>query len=197
MDPSIFSFFGGLLGGAVVALTFVLTVVLRTRHRPPKAIPVLTKRKHRSTAPVRRRRASPLTDSGGNAISFARARRKAKSKTADAIVEPSQTPNIAPTTTTSFDTCPSCGLQAPGSLLAEHFLGSPSHKSGPPKIVKVDDAKGEVIKEDKEDDSNQSVRNLLQMLVPPRAFGRRHAHRSVSPISSIVKELGPPHRHYP
>jgi hypothetical protein len=79
-------------------------------------------------------------------------------------------------------------------LLAEHFLGSPSHKNGPPKIVKADIVEVEISEEAKEEDSKQSMRNLLQMLVPPRAFGRRHAHRSMGPISSIVKDLGPPHR---
>jgi hypothetical protein len=79
-------------------------------------------------------------------------------------------------------------------LLAEHFLGSPSHRNGPPKIVKADIVEVEESEEAKEEDSKQSVRNLLQMLVPPRAFGRRHAHRSMGPISSIVKDLGPPHR---
>jgi hypothetical protein len=76
-------------------------------------------------------------------------------------------------------------------------LGSPSHRNGPPKIVEVDAAEIEAVEEAKEEDSKQSVRNLLQMLVPPRAFGRRHDHRSIGPISSIVKDLGPPHRRLP
>jgi hypothetical protein len=63
--------------------------------------------------------------------------------------------------------------------------------------VKVDSAEIKVAEGAKEEDSRQSVRNLLQMLIPPRAFGRRHAHRSMGPIYSIVKDVGPPHRRLP
>jgi hypothetical protein len=70
-------------------------------------------------------------------------------------------------------------------------MGSPSHENGPPKIVEADPLEAEAAAEAKEEDSRQSVRNLLQMLVPPRAFGRRHAYKSVIPISLITKNLGP------
>ncbi len=191
MDPVIFEFLGGLLAGAMAGLM----VVLRIRHPAPNTMPILAIKKTRSAASVHRRRTSPSTRDRAT-VNQARTRRKAKTKTPDATIAPSQTPNIA-FATVSFDTCPSCGLQAPGSLLAEHFLGSPSHRNGPPKIVKVDAAKVERAEEAKEEDSKQSVRNLLQMLVPPRAFGVRHAHRSMGPISSIIKELGPPRRRLP
>jgi hypothetical protein len=191
MDPIIFEFLGGLLVGAVAGLM----VVLRIKHRAPKTMPVLAVRKTRLATSVHRRRASPPTKER-KTITFARTRKKAKTKTPDATMAPSQTPSTV-SAEVSFDTCPSCGLQAPGSLLAEHFLGSPSHRNGPPKIVEVDAAEIEAVEEAKEEDSKQSVRNLLQMLVPPRAFGRRHDHRSIGPISSIVKDLGPPHRRLP
>jgi len=74
-------------------------------------------------------------------------------------------------------------------LLAEHFLGSPSHRNGPPKIVKADIVEVEASDEAKEEDSKQSVRNLLQMLVPPRAFGRRHRNRTVNPLSHVIRTL--------
>jgi len=201
MDPVIFEFLGGLLAGTLVVLTVMfrtgrLTMVLRTRHSSPKKMPMLSIRKPRSASSVRHRKTSPPSRKARSTVTFARTRRKAITRTPDATIAPSQTPNIA-FATVSFDTCPSCGLQAPGSLLAEHFLGSPSHRNGLPKIVKVDAAKVERAEAAKEEDSKQSVRNLLQMLVPPRAFGRRHAHRSMGPISSIVKELGPPHRRLP
>ena len=191
MDPIIFEFLGGLLVGAMAGLM----VVLRARHPAPKMMPVLTVRKTRSASSVHRRRtSSPLRDR--STVTFLRTRRKAKTKIPDVAIAPSQTPSTA-SATVSFDTCPSCGLQAPGSLLAEHFHGSPSHRNGPPEIVKVDPVETEAVEEAMEEDSKQSVRNLLQMLVPPRAFGRRHAHRSMGPISSIVKDLGPPHRRLP
>ncbi len=193
MDIVIFEFLGGLIGGALTGLT----VVLRTRHQTPKTMPMLAIRKPRSISSVRRRRNSSPAGEGRRTVMLASARRKAKKGALVAIAEPSQAPNIAVATAAVFDTCPSCGLQAPGSLLAEHFLGSPSHKNGPPEVVKVDAVEVEAIEEAKEEDSRQSVRSLLQMLVPPRAFGRRHAHRAIGPVSSIVKELGPPHRHLP
>ena len=189
MDPIIFEFLGGLLVGAVAGLM----MVLRIKHSAPKMMPMLAVKKTRSAVSVHRRRTSSTGDP--SSVTLAKTRKKAKTKTPDPIPS-SQTPNTAPATV-SFDTCPSCGLQAPASLLAEHFLGSPSHKNGPPKIVKVDAAEVKAVEEAKEEDSKQSVRNLLQMLVPPRAFGRRHAHRSMGPISSIVKDLGPPSRHLP
>lgn len=189
MDPIIFEFLGGLLLGAMAGLM----VVLRIKHPAQKMMPMLAIKKTRSAVLVHRRRTPHTRDR--SSVTFGKTRRKAKTKTPD-VIPSSQTPNTAPATM-SFDTCPSCGLQAPGSLLAEHFLGSPSHKNGPPKVVKVDTAEVEALEEAEEEDSKQSVRNLLQMLVPPRAFGRRHAHRSMGPISSIVKDLGPPHGRLP
>jgi hypothetical protein len=188
MDPIIFEFLGGLLVGAIVGLM----VVLRIKHPAPKMMPMLAVKKTKSTASLHRRRTSSTRDK--HAVTVTKSK-KSKTKTPDTILS-SQTRNTT-FATASFNTCPSCGLQAPGSLLAEHFLGSPSHRNGPPKIVDADPVEIEAIEEAKEEDSKQSVRNLLQMLVPPRAFGRRHAHRSMGPISSIVKDLGPPHRRLP
>jgi hypothetical protein len=191
LDPIIFEFLGGLLVGAMAGLM----VVLRARHSAPKMMPILAIRKTRPASSIHHRRTS-LPTRHRSTVAFARTRRKAKTKTPDAKVSPVQTSNVA-SAAKSFDTCPSCGLQAPGSLLAEHFLGSPSHRDGLPEIVKAPVAEIEAAEEAKEEDSKQSVRNLLQMLVPPRAFGRRHAHRSIGPISSIVKDLGLPHRRLP
>jgi hypothetical protein len=191
LDPIIFEFLGGLLVGAMAGLM----LVLRARHAAPKMMAILAIRKTRPASPVHRRRKSPSIKDRTN-VTFVRTRRKAKTKTHDPTVSAVQTPSVA-TAAVSFDTCPSCGLQAPGSLLAEHFLGSPSHRNSLPEIVKADVAEIEAVEEAKEEDSRQSVRNLLQMLVPPRAFGHRHSHRSMGPISSIVKDLGPPHRRLP
>src|SRR5207245_11062545 len=145
-------------------------------------MPMLAIRKPRSASSVNHRRTSPPTKKGRGKIPFARTRRKAKTKTLDATVESSQTPNIAVATAAAFETCPSCGLQAPGSLLAEHFLGSPSHRNGPPKIVEADAVEIKASEEAKEEGSKKSVRNLLQRLSPPRAFGRMSASCFMSPI---------------
>src|SRR6266571_4009094 len=191
MDLATFEFLGGLLAGTLGLLTVMirtghLTVVLTTGNQTPITMPMLAVRKPRTASPVRRRSISPPTKKGRSTATVVRTRRKAKNKTPEATAALGQMPDIAAAATMSFDTCPSCGLQAPGSLLTEHFLSSPSHRNGLPKIVEA-----EAAAEAKEEDSRQSVRNLLQMLVPPRAFGRRHAHKSVSPISPIVEYLGP------
>jgi len=201
MDPVIFELLGGLLAATLVVLPAVLrtghlTKLLRTSPSSTKKMPVLAIRKTRSVTSVRRRKTSPHNRKARSTITLAGTRRKTRTTTPDITIAPSQTPSIA-SATVSFDTCPSCGLQAPGSLLAEHFLGSPSHRNGPPKIVKVDAAEAEAVEEAEKEDSRQSVRNLLQMLVPPRAFGLRHAHRSMGPISSIVKDLGPSYKRLP
>src|SRR2546425_1252247 len=187
MDPVIFEFLGGILVGGMAGMM----VLFRNRRPSTETMPVLQARKPKSASSVRRRKKSPTAEKGRNNITVARTRRKAKKKTPDATPALSPTPVIASATTVSFDTCPSCGLQAPGSLLTEHFLGSPSHRNGLPKIVETDPVEAEAAAEAEEEDSRQSVRSLLQMLVPPRAFGHRHAYRSVSPISPIIKNLGP------
>src|SRR4029077_9307059 len=184
MDPFIFEFLGGLLVGGMTGLM----VVLRNKHPSPETMPMLAVRKPRPASSVRRGRASSSREKGQSTITVASTRKKTRNKTPNATAALSPTPDIASGTTAPFDTCPSCGLQAPGSLLTEHFLGSPSHRNGLPKIIEADPIDLEAEKDALEEDSKQSVRNLLQMLVPPRAFGRRHAHRSVSPISPIVND---------
>ena len=193
MAPVSFKFLGREVGSTLAGLM----VALRIRHPASKTMPMLAIRKPRPASSTRRRRNSARPKRRRNKIGLAEKIRKPKMKTHRAAPEPSQIPDIPAATVASFDTCPSCGLQAPESLLAEHFLGSPSHKDGPPKIVKVETVKTEGSDDAKEEDSTQSVRNLLQMLVPPRAFGHRHAHRSMGPISSIVKDLGPSHGRLP
>jgi len=195
MDPVIIELMGGMLAGTLGVLTVMLrtghlTLVLRTGNQTPITMPMLAVRKPRTASQVHQRSISPPAKKRRSAATVVRTRRKAKHKAPDTTPALSLTSVIASATTVSFDTCPSCGLQAPGSLLTEHFLGSPSHRNGPPKIVEADPLEAEAVVEAEEEDSRQSVRNLLQMLVPPRAFGRRHAHRSVSPISPILENLG-------
>ena len=187
MDPVIFEFIGGLLVGAFAGLM----VILRNKHPSRGIMPMLAVRTSGSASSNRRRRTSPPTGKGQKPVAFAKTRRKTKNKTPDSTAALNQTSGMTSAATVSFDTCPSCGLQAPGSLLTEHFLGSPSHRNGPPKIVEADPIEVQAAVEAEEEDSRQSVRNLLQMLVPPRAFGRRHAYKTVSPISPIIKNPDP------
>jgi hypothetical protein len=89
--------------------------------------------------------------------------------------------------------CPACGLEAPESLMTEHFIGSPSHRYKPTKLQPIatgsEPVKGPA-NASMGEDSRDSVRTLLQMLVPPRAFGHRHRQRNVDPLSSVVQTAG-------
>ena len=109
--------------------------------------------------------------------------------------QPTETASPEPTVTvlaSNISSCPTCGLQAPDPLMAEHFLGSPSHEKGTPEPVMAtienptfDDSN----RLSSEEDAKSSVRSLLQMLVPPRAFGRRHQQRTINPLSHLVQTM--------
>ncbi len=75
--------------------------------------------------------------------------------------------------------------------MIEHLLGSPSHKHGPAKPEPTADraVEKDPASVESDDDSRQSLRNLLQILVPPRAFGRRHEQKTVNPMSHLVQIL--------
>jgi hypothetical protein len=108
-------------------------------------------------------------------------------------VLPTEIVNVESTVATlavNVSSCPTCGLQAPDALMAEHFLGSPSHENGAPdlEVRAVEDAIFDRSRSS-EEDAKSSLRNLLQMLVPPRAFGRRHQHRTVNPLSHLVQTV--------
>jgi hypothetical protein len=109
--------------------------------------------------------------------------------------QPSETLNVEPMVTAlavNVSSCPTCGLQAPDALMAEHFLGSPSHENGTPEpeMTIIENAifdKSQSLSA--EEDAKSSLRSLLQMLVPPRAFGRRHQQRTVNPLSRMVQTI--------
>ena len=110
-------------------------------------------------------------------------------------VQPTETVSIEPTITAlavNISSCPTCGLQAPDALMAEHFLGSPSHENGSadPDVTVTEDATFDnsgALPSD--EDAKSSLRHLLQMLVPPRAFGRRHQDRTVNPLSRLIQTV--------
>ena len=88
--------------------------------------------------------------------------------------------------------CPTCGLRAPEKLMAEHLLGSPLHRKQAPAPIAPPIpplASSREISSSLEEDSREAMRNLLQMLVPPRAFGRRHGQRTANPIEQLVQTL--------
>jgi hypothetical protein len=108
-------------------------------------------------------------------------------------IQPTETLTVEPTVTAlavNISSCPTCGLQAPEALMAEHFLGSPSHEKGipEPEMTIVEDAIFDR-SQTSEEDAKSSLRHLLQMLVPPRAFGRRHQGRTINPLSSLVQTV--------
>ncbi len=96
---------------------------------------------------------------------------------------------VASVSQTAVYSCPACGLQAPKSLMIEHLLGSPSHKHGPAKPEPTADraVEKDPASIESDEDSRDSVRNLLQILLPPRAFGRRREQKTVNPISDLVQ----------
>ncbi|HEX9197643.1 MAG TPA: hypothetical protein VF906_07605 [Candidatus Bathyarchaeia archaeon] len=73
--------------------------------------------------------------------------------------------------------------------MIEHLLGSPLHKHGP---VQPEPTAGRTVEKDPasvvgDEDSRDSLRNLLQILLPPRAFGRRREQKTVNPLSHLVQ----------
>src|SRR5437660_3962549 len=124
-----------------------------------------------------------------------KARRRLRSKPRGAaILQPitatSDTPTVAAFVREAVPACPTCGLQAPEALLMEHFQASPSHEEGTQLPTIIDpQVPVESNLVSSEEDSRNSMRNLLQMLVPPRAFGLRHQHRIVNPLSHVIQTL--------
>ena len=86
--------------------------------------------------------------------------------------------------------CPTCGLRAPEKLMAEHLLGSPLHRQKAPAPLAPPIPRSTSPRKTSatlEEDSRESMRNLLQMLVPPRAFGRRHGQRNANPLEQLIQ----------
>ena len=195
MDPIVFELLGGVLVGGMIWLT----VLRRPKNTSLVTMPVLAVRKTRQVSSNRHRQSSSSTRVKNRVASASSTghKRRIRTKIGESVGQAIPAPVIPAVATPTLETCPSCGLQAPDKLLAEHFLGSPSHRNGPEKVATVDPTPTEADSELSEDDSKQSVRNLLQILVPPRAFGRRHAHRPMGSISPLVQNLGPTRRNHP
>ena len=131
-----------------------------------------------------RKRSAVRTRAGGKPKS-ARVRAQTSRKTGprkklNTVPTLFENPTPAPTLQTTVYSCPACGLEADKALMLEHLLGSPLHQPGrvPAEHLTVRTAE-EPLTVSREEASSDSLRNLLQILLPPRPFGRRHEQKSV------------------
>lgn len=188
MEATIVQFLMGILGGTIAGLFAVQRKVstesLRATRTAGNTNPSSVKRTRTMTRP-KRLKAAPLR------------RKKTTKPRSSALVSLPQVEASSSSLSAyskAISTCPSCGLEAPDALIAEHFSGSPSHREGKKIREGADDASPEITCKrdtDDDDDPRRTLRNLLQMLVPPRAFGHRHLEKRENPISRIVHELDP------
>jgi hypothetical protein len=131
--------------------------------------------KKRSTA--RTRTAKKLKTPRVRAQTSRKAGRRKKLKPVPTLFE---NPTPAPTAQPTVYSCPACGLEADKALMLEHLLGSPLHQPGRVQPEQLTDRKAEDQPSvSREEDSSDSLRNLLQILLPPRPFGRRHEQKAV------------------
>lgn len=169
---------GFLVGVVASTISVFLIVQLTGEKRTPQTITRSRRPQVARAVPSRRQTKPKRTKSK----SIRKLRMKTKPNSAKITVV--ETPPMS----SLVSACPACGLQAPDNLMAEHFIGSPSHQFGPVQPLPTTTVTENIESSDRiEEDSKNSLRSLLQMLVPPRAFGRRHAHRTVSPLSRIVE----------
>jgi hypothetical protein len=173
----------GFLVGVVASIVSVLLIVRLTRQKLiPQKLSRPAKRSQLARAAIYRKRSKTRRIKPKSV-------RKLRMKPHLQPVENNLETLIAAPTRAVVSSCPGCGLQAPEKLMTEHFMGSPSHQYGP--VQPIETVAVNIPEEAyAEEDSQDSVRSLLQMLVPPRAFGQRHAHRTVSPLSGIVETTG-------
>jgi hypothetical protein len=135
---------------------------------------------------VRGRKRSAVRTRAGKKPKSARVRSRASSKaTPRRKLKPTpilfENPTPAPTTQPTVYSCPACGLEADKALMLEHLLGSPLHQPGRVPAEQLTDRKAQEERPtvSGEEDSSDSMRNLLQILLPPRPFGRRHEQKAV------------------
>lgn len=192
----------------LVAVTISFVAIVRQVGIKPLSSPITSAFKL-SAKPTRSRtsvgtgriRARSRSKSGGRTVVHSSKTRKARRRSGSRrrggpIVQPvavtSEPSMLVAVVQDAVPSCPTCGLQAPQDLMMEHFQASPSHELGTPELQPtiVDSSiPAESILISSEEDSRNSMRNLLQMLVPPRAFGRRHQNRTVNPLSDVIRTL--------
>jgi hypothetical protein len=192
----------------LVAVTIAFVAIVRQVGIKPlsyqitSSLKLATKpRRSRTSLGAGRIRAKPRSKSGGRTVVHSSRTRKARRRSGSRrrgspIVLPVALTNdprmLVAVVREAVPSCPTCGLQAPQELMMEHFQASPSHELGTPEpqpTIMDGDLQVESALMSSEEDSRNSMRNLLQMLVPPRAFGRRHQHRTVNPLSHVIQTL--------
>ena len=179
----ILEFVGGVIGGAFLSV-LILKSSSHKRHPPTKSRTI-------GAASPKKNKTPPLIRGEPRQR---RPRVKASRVTLSTLQKEASVDPPLLEVRTSFLSCPSCGLEAPETLMIEHLMGSPSHRYGPANpqtIVATPTDRDDSTRKRSGDESADSVRHLLQMLVPPRAFGRRHKQRVINPLSNIVRTMGP------
>jgi hypothetical protein len=192
MDPTIFQFMAGIMAGTLTGLLIVRRKASGKKYRPKTATvrtrPMAAATKYRVVA-------RPMKTGNNRQKNPARLSRTRTLAPAAFIPQATTTASIGAVVTPSFASCPSCGLEAPEVLMEEHFVQSPSHKAGHapalPAMVRMP-APTFPLESGEGEESKLSFRNLLQMLVPPRAFGHRHQQRTVNPLSRMVQAIEVP-----
>lgn len=187
MEAAIVQSLMGILGGTIAAL---LAGQRKRRPKSPRIVRAGAKRNPSSATQTR-----AMTRPRRLKATSPRRRKNTRPRSPSSVSLP-QVEASSSSLSASFkaiSTCPSCGLEAPEALMAEHFSGSPSHREGKKIREGADDAGPEITckRDTDDDDPRRPLRNLLQMLVPPRAFGHRHLDKRENPISRIVHELDP------
>lgn len=190
MDITILQFLVGVLAGTASGLAMVL--VQGNKNLPAKI--TLSSRRPLHQAARSRMSVTPLRARTTRSRHAARPRSRSHLMPT-VIVEDAHVSR--PSSCLSISACPACGLEAPDALMSEHFLGSPLHRHGTrqPVSVWVTDtvADESALSVKVDEDTEGSMRNLLQMLVPPRAFGHRHEQKTFNPFSRLVQTLESSH----
>jgi hypothetical protein len=153
-----------------------------TRSRKKIVKPTRVGARHRSTpkTAAKKKQKTRRIRSGTARLGSKRDGRLRKDLKPIQAVTDNTNPNPSPAHTTIY-TCPACSLQATEAAMVEHLLGSPLHR---PRLVQPEQTidhkdEGEQATVLREEDSRDSLRNLLQILLPPRAFGRRHGQKTL------------------
>jgi len=204
MDLTIL-FVMGLVGGTVAGLV-TSRRARKSRSRSSTRGTSSVKAQHRPRVDSLRARRAGMKSSVDSEISLFRASRKTSvegllrpsspiiihSRTSQKAINGQVTPRIIdrPTNVLAFSACPSCGLETSDLLMSEHFLSSPSHRLGRKESVQEQDGKNDLQEKEpltSEEHSSGVMRNLLSMLVPPRAFGRRHMQQNENLFSDLIQ----------